>query len=202
MKKIIFCILFLFLISGCSLFKNGKCDRLIKKERRVLSKIKLECKDCIDSLKTKVKLDSIIPEQNISGSIKLDSDTGAIDSIITVEFDNLAIIKWNGVKYITDSSSTIKKIESDLQTKINIRLKEQLIIAKPISGDTLDMSFKIWQDGQFLKYSFTKKKQEIHLGKDVDSVVVNCPDMPIYKNTWFWTFIGTLIILILVLIKK
>lgn len=208
MKKIIFCILFLFLVSGCSLFKNGKCDRLIKKERRVLNKIKSDCKECIDSLKTKVKLDSIIPEQNISGSIKLDSDTGAIDSIITFEFDSIAnVYGWQGQgtksrEFTFPDSSGVVRMEKDLQKKINTKIKERLIISKPVSGDTLDIKFRFWQEGSELKYLITKKKQEIHVEKEIDSIVVNCPELPVYKNPWFWAFIGTVFVLILVLIKK
>lgn len=199
MKHIILLVL-LCLLGSCSLFKNGQCDRLISKEARVLAKIKEKCKDCLDSSKTVVREDTTIAKQELKGEIDLKVDSLPVDSLIRAYADSIDRLLQECDGHEEDKvalKTKMRELEYELEAQINKKLAISIQIAKPVEKDTLDISFRIWQDksGKLL-YSIIKKEQQIHLKKVVPTFTINCPDKPFYKVSWFWMFILACIFLL------
>lgn len=204
MKITIVFILLCFLTS-CSLFKNGQCDRLVSKEKRVLAKIKEKCKDCVDPSITAVKLDTSIKKQEISGEIKLNNDTIVVDSLLKALSDTIDILIDENNSHEEDKvllKSKIRELEYRLKAKIDSAIVHTKNIPKAIEGDTLDLKYKIWQEGDKLKFIFTKKEQVIELKKNVDTLTVNCPPLPFYKDKWFWMFCTAVLIIVLLITRR
>lgn len=191
MKNLLLLILLCFL-GSCSLFKNGQCDRLIRKEARVLAKIKDKCKDCLDSSKKEVVLDTTIAEQKIEGTIEIGIDTISVDSIIQLYADSVDRLLEECDGHEEDKVALkikMRELEYELEEAVNKKLKTSIRLPEPINKDTLDIALKVWmQDGKLL-YSIVKKEQKIYLKKEVDTLTINCPEKPFYKVTWFWLFV-------------
>lgn len=163
----------------------------------------MQCKNCIDSSNQVVKMDSTIKADSLSGETDIKSDTNSLDSVIVAYTDTLKTLLQENGKH-KDTNQILKALIRQIEKKLEGKIFYKFLLAKidPVSGDTLNLSFKIWQDGNKLKYLFVKKEQDIHLKKNIQTLTIECPPTPFYKNEWFWAFVLASILLILSLIRK
>lgn len=183
-------------ISGCNYFNHQKTCR------RKIDRIEIKCKDCIDTMKLKVRIDSTIPEKIINSEIPINNvDSSKIKEVAQYYSDSLNNILNSNIECEKKNyllKMEIKRMEEELPKKLNHLIKSNKVI-DTFSLDTAGIQFKIWQQNGKFKTTIRKKSETISLEKEVNTLSINCPDCPElkdpiwYRDFWFWVWLSTVL---------
>ena len=194
-KFILIFFLLLISISSCITTKDQARNRinyLIKKFPGV-----------IDTT-TKVRIDTLIIEKLINKNFSDSNASNKTYQTLNAIIDSLLNNSWNDTVIISDTVYIkskfkiydIDRVKNDLKNACNI---ENLIT--PITYDTLGVYINITPNKNALKIKI--KSKDLIVKKNTEKIPnIKISELKFYEDLWFYAFILTLILLIIIIIKR